>query len=62
LIQTPMELDPVELMPSLKIGSKERRQQRRIRNNNRESSSSEDEVNESMLDRGRNVLNRLLGD
>jgi hypothetical protein len=56
--QTHPELDPVELMPNLKLGSKERRQQRRIRNN-RESSSSDEDGNQSVIERGRNALNRL---
>ena len=47
-------LDPVELMPNIKIGQKERRQLRHIRNNNQESSSGEEE-NGSLADRGRNL-------
>ena len=47
-------LDPVELMPNIKIGQKERRQVRKIRNNNQGSSSGEEE-NGSVADHGRNL-------
>ena len=59
-IENSMVLDPVELMPNIKLGQKERRQQRRIRNNNQESSSSSgEEGNNSVVGRGRNLMNRL---